>query len=950
MDRVTAASATSRVAARTAATTNGNGHGNSKKGPMRISSPMYLASLHSTTMVDVKPFLPAEILTMILDYLPIPDLLRFARTSKRMQEMVYEDARWIQRLKLMGCWNEAEARQRVEEAITRKLEAQKTWEGGGPQRPGHGRNGSVNGTANGTHQVARRGDRQENVTLFDQGSEQQRPYNYPLLPPPSGAKKIGGDDFTSTPLSPYSQQTSSIHHIDPLASLAVLKRVRSIRGHAREEFGKVYVALAPFYHDLVRSRSHTDPVIFRVYTDPEQQALMLMQLRVFAKSDLTQGWNSREDTLESMIGIFENAVLREFEQGYAEDDASGRMRKYAYVLVALNGGAAAVDLYTHNHRLIQDKDNLGKPLDCLQSASTGSVDLHAIHEYFQRLSTAFDEESSRIDQIFPASVDVQLPLLERASEELISEQVTTLFDEAHQLTIESYLKVVGAVYQHCIQFAESLRPAAGSQSAEFHTKVMDILNRCFEPHIDLYLQEELDFFKNRVNTQVEAWERKLSEQEASDESFFMSNINRSAAKRDFMASFKSVLMLPVNAVQTIPRPAFSRPATLVESSRPVTPIPNEDMNPQVHEAYLPHRPQAPTTELAAKAALMNSRLEGISALFSLEVALSLVHAAKASIERAGLFLKLGGQSGEEAKEQCQAIFVELLQIVGFRHIKPGFDKAVGHLSNYNAREVSEHNENGVKPLVIFLELVNVGDLIQQMVDVFYAQELVATKLSDRDDFLDAAVKEKKRFEQMLDERVAAGLNKGIDVLMDEVEYVCATTQKPGDFNPGGSATDMGKSMVFDIGPSTTAVRVVELVSAHTSMLVGSADKNMLDVFNQEVGLRLFTAISKHIKRQRISIDGAIKLISDTNHYFAYVATLRNKELLQYMKALREVSQIFLIDGKHAKEIAAIVADGDRYSGIFRAEEVLEFAERRADWYLIKGNVEKAMYGIGCLVM
>jgi len=63
-----------------------------------------------------------------------------------------------------------------------------------------------------------------------------------------------------------------------------------------------------------------------------------------------------------------------------------------------------------------------------------------------------------------------------------------------------------------------------------------------------------------------------------------------------------------------------------------------------------------------------------------------------------------------------------------------------------------------------------------------------------------------------------------------------------------------------------------------------------------------------------------------------------------------VSQIFLIDGKHAKEIAAIVADGDRYSGIFRAEEVLEFAERRADWYLIKGNVEKAMYGIGCLVM
>jgi len=358
---------------------------------------------------------------------------------------------------------------------------------------------------------------------------------------------------------------------------------------------------------------------------------------------------------------------------------------------------------------------------------------------------------------------------------------------------------------------------------------------------------------------------------------------------------------------------------------------------------------APTTELAAKAALMNSKLEGINTLFSLEVALSLVHAAKSSIERAALFTNLGSQSGEEAKEQCQAIFVELLQILGFQHIKPGFDKAVGHLSSYNAREVNHTDvSSGVKPLVTFLELVNVGDLIQQMIDVFYATELVTPRLSDRDDFLDPAVKEKKRFEQMLDERVAAGLNKGIDVLMDEVEYVCATTQSPNDFNPLTPA-DIEK-VFMDIGPTSTATAVVTLVSQHTSMLVGSADKNMLDVFNQEVGLRLFTALTKHLKRQRISTAGAIKLIADTNHYAAYIATLRNKELAAYFRALREVSQIFLIEGRDAREIATIVADGDKYAGIFRAEEVLEFAERRADWFAVRGAVEKAMYGMNCVVM
>jgi recyclin-1 len=169
--------------------------------------------------------------------------------------------------------------------------------------------------------------------------------------------------------------------------------------------------------------------------------------------------------------------------------------------------------------------------------------------------------------------------------------------------------------------------------------------------------------------------------------------------------------------------------------------------------------------------------------------------------------------------------------------------------------------------VTFLELVNVGDLIQQMIDVFYEQELVAAKLTDRNDFLNPAAKEKKRFEQMLDERVAAGLNVGIDVLIDEVEHIFAITQQVTDFNPGALADVAGKEqgvpvhIQMDIGPSPTAVKIVEIVEGHTRLLNGSTDKNVLDVFNQEVGLRLFSAVCKHIKRQRISVDGAIRLIS-----------------------------------------------------------------------------------------
>lgn len=890
-------------------------------------------------MEESKAVLPAELINTILDYLPIADLFRFARTSKRMQEMVYDDTRWIQRLKSMDCWNDVEAKQRFDEGMRRKMEAQKAEEA---RRTGS----TMNGGAYGRPQE---NDAQPktSMTLFDASIEEdllRKSAEHGARPRAPTLDK-GFSDMTLSPSGTAPSRTT--HAIDPQAALSVLKNVRSIRGMARQEYGKIYGALAPYYFDLERSRSHTDPVLFRTYRDPEQQARMLSQLKIFAKSDYAQGWAQREEKLDTMTGIFENAVLREFEQGFEEKDFDGRMKRFATVLVALNGGAACLDWFIHNHHLMLEKEKLGNPTDCL--AQNGQLTLQPSHDFFKGLATALNEEALVIDRVFPPTVDVLQPFLDRVADDVISEYLITLFDEAHDLSIEIYLRAFAGVFDQALQLAVSLHPTKGSRP-DFREEAVRIMSRCFEQHIDLYLQEELDFFKGKSVAEVDAWETRLTKEEQSTETFYMANVNRKAAKQDFLSSFKKVVMMPVNVLPTIGGSSSSKPAgtltpgvsasTLEPGSRSGTPLPGD-------RAPSPGL-QAPTTELAAKAAIMNSRLEGIRSLFSIEVALNLTHLAKASLERAARFVKLGGQSGEEAKEQSEQIFIFLVQILGNRHMKLGFDKAVGHLADYKPREVADHSKEGVAPLVAFLELVNVGDLIQQMVEVFYLQELVAAHLTDRDDFLSLAAKEKKRFEQMLDERVAAGLNKGIDVLMDEVEYLCATTQLPDDFNP--PANSKGVVEVFDIGPSHTATKIVEVVSSHTSMLVGSTDKNVLDVFNQEVGVRLFTALCKHLKRQRVSVDGAIKLISDMNAYYAYIVSLKNKPLMQYFAALRELSQIYLISPKEAKEIATIIADTDRYHGIFRAEEVYEYAERRADWYQIKSAVEKQMYGVGCSVM
>ena len=802
-----------------------------------------------------------ELIAVILDYVAVQDLLRFARVSRRMREMVYDDTRWVQKLKNMGCWNEAEARKRAEESLQRRLEAQKAREADEARKTGTGLNGGVSGVAGGAQTTGRRGT----VTLFDAGFEEQRQTGTSdrgAARPAQGPRDSGFDAPTLTTNRPPSPTAQIVR--DPAGPLKVFAKMRSIRGFARQEFGKIYEALAPFYYDLAMSQSHSEPVLFRSYREPEQQAHMLAQLKRFAKSDTAQGWREREEKLESMIGIFENAVLREFEQGMHIQDIDGRMRKYAHVLVILNGGAAGIDTFIQNNPVMAKKETFGNPLHCLDYHAPAGFTLVPAQMFFQGLATGLNEQIAIIQRVFPPSTAVVKPFIERIAEDVIAEYATTLFDEAHNRGVEAYLKAVAGVFGQALRFAISIKTPKGLKP-DFVHDIKQIILRCFEAHVDLYLQEEVDFFKRNTEADVEAWEKRLTEEEASKESFFMSNVNRQADKRDFLTSFKKVIMMPVNAVGAIPTAFASSTATTKDkpiataNGESVAPTPRTS-TPALSERSATPKPEAPTTELAAKTAIMNSRLEGIRTLFSIEVALNLVHAAKASLERAALFVQLGGQSGEEAREQCETIFVVLLQILGTRHIKPGFDKAVLHLSNYNPREIGEHGQSGVEPLVTFLELVNVGDLIQQMIDVFYAQELIAPKLSERDDFLSPAVKEKKRFEQMLDERVAAGLNKGIDVLMDEIEYICATTQQPTDFNPGLGKAGDGDFQIVDLGPTETARRVVDLVSSHVGMLEGSTEKQMLDVFNQEVGLRLFTALCKHIKRQRVSVDGAIKLI------------------------------------------------------------------------------------------
>jgi recyclin-1 len=82
---------------------------------------------------------------------------------------------------------------------------------------------------------------------------------------------------------------------------------------------------------------------------------------------------------------------------------------------------------------------------------------------------------------------------------------------------------------------------------------------------------------------------------------------------------------------------------------------------------------------------------------------------------------------------------------------------------------AEHEETtSVAPLLQFFELVHMGDTIQSMIQVFFDKEMAHH--IDRTDFLNAVMREKKRFENALDDSVASGLNAGTEVLMNQVRF------------------------------------------------------------------------------------------------------------------------------------------------------------------------------------
>lgn len=94
-----------------------------------------------------------------------------------------------------------------------------------------------------------------------------------------------------------------------------------------------------------------------------------------------------------------------------------------------------------------------------------------------------------------------------------------------------------------------------------------------------------------------------------------------------------------------------------------------------------------------------------------------------------------------------------------------------------------------------------------------------------------ANKEKKQFERLLDDSVAQGMDRGIQVLLNQVEFILTSEQSKEDYNPTND--------LADIKPTKACQDTIQCLKTNTSMLVGAAEKGTMDLFFSEIGRRFF---------------------------------------------------------------------------------------------------------------
>ncbi|ORX40515.1 exocyst complex component Sec10-domain-containing protein [Kockovaella imperatae] len=873
---------------------------------------------------------PESIVLRIVHHLPIPDLPNVARCNRALAKLVRDERIWEKRCKLLGL-DVDQGGEPSQIAVEKSAQA--------PRRQGSLRRSieeDYGDFSNGDFEDVDFGDFSAGVT--------------------TKAKEMSLLDFDEVPLPSRpaangNNRASGFFAFNP----------KPMKG----TFGPYYLAYKQHHLSLIPlcvhlrsspSPSSTLALLFPNATTLSAQSDMLLSLLLFLCPRLQplHDWGFLRQALLAAADRFDSTCLVAFEvadnKGNEDDmrlaaesswkvwDAGGGSRdqwECGRVWVEKREVFYETGKWDALENIVKTTSPAGEPVR--------QLDFTPMDAFMSHVLETFRLDAQKATRVFPLGARVVVSFCDRVANDVIGEYVQALLSQTRIVSPELFLQASAAAFVQSWKLVDVTMEVLGDKSLSI--QVEDVIYKMFEVNIDEYLDEETESVKRSLDSICRMWDTQRGADASMGEGpTFLNASNPDQVKKNVLAGFRDVLLLPVTIV---PRTVtYGVHAIVSGGSHAVNGL--SMLNPQkwsgsevkqqvVFEEKDELPPPPPIGEKVRDEA--DSSFDRLQLLVSLDTALELIHADRDSLKRCETFANYPGKAGHRVRETIEEIFILLLKAVGDRHIAPGFKVASQQMSSYKpAAETTS-----VAPLLQFFELVHVGDTIQSMVQVYFDKDLA--KYVDKTDFLNAVMREKKRFETVLDDAVAGGLNAGIEVLMNQVEHIIQVKTGPREYYPT-------EGTPLELGPTEGCREAIACLEMHCNLLRGSTSKEVLEVFYQEVGIRLQAILQRHLKRQIISLEGGFQIIADLNAYHAFITSLKQPRITEDFANLKMLGHVYIVsDGK---DLAQIVRDVTRYGGTFRPEDIYEFIQRRSDWKKIEKTVDKAMYSLSvrddCVVM
>ncbi|KAI8622733.1 exocyst complex component Sec10-domain-containing protein [Chytriomyces sp. MP71] len=750
-----------------------------------------------------------------------------------------------------------------------------------------------------------------------------------------GLKAAGKTPSVSNNTNNASNTAASTKPIRTTDGLVFYPHLRGMR--PRDAFKAVYTELLPYYLDF---GSHAkDSKVFRDHKDMITVSTLLRRVHLFSRAKLILHTDDINFALDTTIEWYESMLLAQFERAY-DGKVINEMRRNALACFELNGGKSCVALFCAKNPIFFDHTfNPSLVASKLPNVATSTAEARGyaladdFASFIDHTLASCTTQSSTIAQVFTVpEMDAMTTFVSRVFEESISEYLVAVLTAAREGEgVAIYLHTLATSVHCCSQFLELVGVADARVKVDTE-RIRGAMRGIFWKDWEKYVGVEMEHLARRMDAELKKWNKRKDKSGRTGTSDYLADAEKAMAhKREVMTTFKKVLFAPVVLGKAVGNTIGN---TLMGSRYKAQTESLLDDSPT--KGGLPSTPASGTSPTAAvKDDTVTYHLDdgSIGSLVSLELCLNLMHMSKESLGR--VLVITATLDYAMLKMNAGKVFVKLLQAIGDGHMNPAFRSAISRLDS--SQPVNDWSEKAVNvDSLQFFELVHIADLVHQMLDVYFAEDV--RPWIDENDFLSDVMIEKKSYDRNSDDNVAHGMDKAIQVLVNQVDHILDTKQLVSDYNPSNG------NNVYDFKPTKACLDVIACLNAHTRLLNGVTNKDTLEVFFGEVGVRLFNVICKNLKKQQVSQSGALQLICDMNKYHEWASSLRVGSVSRLFLVLKELGSLYMADG--GEELRNLVHDADRYQGALRPEEIYELLASRTDYKKIQKYVEAKE----CIVM